>query len=93
MTYEPIKDFNAWSAGCTTATDMASFLEKLAGLRNRVQNDVVTETYRKIDREAAAETGAIEGMYELAAGATKTIADKERGLGSLAGKQRWRPDI
>jgi hypothetical protein len=77
-TYETIQNFIDWAASAPNpdAEDRFRVYQKQV---SRWSQNTLEKVQRTLDREAAAETGAVEGLYELAPGATRTIAAEDVG--------------
>ncbi|MEU8374502.1 Fic family protein [Micromonospora sp. NPDC048894] len=77
--YQPIVDFADWSSPHFDLTDWEAAYDDFVSRAALWPPQILHGTQRKLDREAAAETGAVEGLYELAPGATRTIAEESEG--------------
>ena len=78
--YEPFKPFAAWAVlgagvGHEWHTHLSAFQSAIHSIATKSRDGI----FRKLDREAAAETGAVEDLYELKPGATITIANASAG--------------
>jgi len=72
--YQSVQDFAAWAAVLFDASDVEEKLDRLTIGMSEAKEPSITEMRRRLIREAAITTGAVEELYELAIGQTRTIA-------------------
>jgi Fic family protein len=85
--YVPIRSFSEWA---NVKVDEDAWNRYLAGYNEAlaVADPEVTQVLeRRIGREAAAETGAVEDLYSLGVGQTRTIAVETPGWEHILGEE------
>ncbi|MFS8104495.1 Fic family protein [Lentzea alba] len=85
--YRPIPDFAAWPAP-QNPSELTAKYNQFAEMLSRTDPEVADTVIQKLGREAAAETGAIEGLYSLSVGQTRVIAAQEPGWEEVLTAQR-----
>jgi Fic family protein len=85
--YVPIHSFSEWA---NVAVDEDAWNRYLVGYNNALaaaDPEVIQALDRRIGREAAAETGAVEDLYGLTVGQTRTIAIESPGWEHILGAE------
>ena len=77
--YTPIEPFARWVNVPAFEEDWESSLRRYREVESVALPETRSQVARRLGREAAAETGAIEGLYELRAGQSRTIANEDSG--------------
>ncbi len=73
--YEPFPSFAAWSAQITLdEARWGRYTARLEGLRKESSPELLRKAKEVVERAAAVDTGAIEGLYETDRGFTFTVA-------------------
>jgi Fic family protein len=88
--YVPIRSFSQWANVEVDYAAWKQYLDEYNAVRAAADPEVARSVERRIGREAAAETGAVENLYSLSAGQTRTIAVESPGWEQALGEERAR---
>ncbi|SER38760.1 Fic family protein [Lentzea albida] len=84
--YRPIPNFTEWNEpDDTIQIERVSY--ELSNSLSTAAPEAIAAVTRKLGREAAAESGAIEDLYKLGPGHTRTIASEEPGWEDVLTRQ------
>ena len=72
--YQPFPAFVEWAALTADSAGLERAEQTLTELRQTTPTEVLTEAVNTATRSAAVDTGAIEGLYQVDRGFTRTIA-------------------
>lgn len=86
--YQPIQGVGAWGSCAAPEEELTRQLSALGQAQARVPAEVYERVIRRLGREAAAETGAVEALYDLEPGQTRTIALEEPGWEAVLTSQQ-----
>jgi Fic family protein len=87
MAYVPIRSFSEWAGIEIDEEAWQRYLEEYHAAVSTSDPEVIRSVDRRIGREAAAETGAVENLYSLSVGQTRTIAIESPGWEKALGKE------
>lgn len=85
--YVPIRGFSDWANVEVDDNAWNQYLNEYRAAVGTVDHDVAKSLERRIGREAAAETGAVEELYSLGVGQTRTIAVESPGWEQALGEE------
>ena len=71
--YRPFPSFKEWTGADYSPIDWTTRIEEIAAIRKQ-PNDNYKKALRAVQRAAAVDTGAVEGLYETDRGFTITVA-------------------
>jgi Fic/DOC family len=85
--YVPIRGFHEWADIEVDHNAWKQYLDEYKAALGAADPEAARSVERRIGREAAAETGAVEDLYRLGVGQTRTIAVESPGWEQALGEE------